>query len=233
MKELIKNEFNKYGFVLNERQIEQFEIYLNFLTEENEKYNLTAIIEPKEIVLKHFIDSLLGMDKIPQNAKIIDVGSGAGFPGVPIKIMRGDVKVTLIDSLTKRINFLKELITKLELQNIKARHIRAEDYAHKEGREKFDLACARAVAALPTLAEYLIPLVKQGGKIFMYKGLKSDEELQQGQKAIMAMGGKVERVLTYNYDEIGTRNIIIINKISATPEEYPRGKNLPKIRPIL
>ncbi len=233
MKELIEELFKKYGFELSERQIEQFDKYMKFLLEENAKFNLTAIEEPEEIVIKHFIDSILGIDKIEKGASLVDVGSGAGFPGVPIKIMREDIELTLIDSLSKRVNFLKELSLLLGLENVKCKHVRAEDFAMKEGREKFDVATARAVAALPTLAEYLLPLVKVGGKVIMFKGLKSKEELAQGDKAIRTLGGKLESVLSFKLDDFGERNVIVLKKVSKTDAKYPRGKNQPKLKPIL
>ena len=233
MKELIKNLFEKYNFALNEKQISQFEQYFNYLISENEKFNLTAITDSKEVVLKHFIDSVLPVNEIQKNAKIIDVGSGAGFPGIPLKILRPDIDITLIDSLQKRINFLNELIKKLSLEKIYALHYRAEDYAQIK-REYFDIALSRAVASIPTLSEYLIPFVKKDGKILMYKGSKINEELSTGKKAIQVLGGKEEKILEFNLEEIeSARYILVINKINTTNKIYPRGKNLPKSKPIL
>ncbi len=231
MKTLINEYFEKYGFKLSDRQLEQFEIYLNFLLEENEKYNLTAITDKKDVILKHFIDSVLPEKYIKQNARIVDVGTGAGFPGVPLKIIRNDIEIVLVDSLQKRVNFLDKLIKMLSLQNCKCVHARAEDFALKE-RENFDYALSRAVAAVPTLSEYLLPLVKLGGKVLMYKGQKAETELGSGQNAIKVLGGKVLELKKYDIEEIGNRAIIIIEKITKTDKKYPRSKNLPKIKPI-
>ena len=233
MKQLIKTNFEEYGFILTEKQVEQFEKYFHFLVQENEKYNLTAITEQKEVVVKHFLDSVLPITHIPQNAKVIDVGTGAGFPGVPLKILREDIEVTLLDSLQKRINFLSQLIEILGLKNTKCVHSRAEDYV-KEKREKFDVAVSRAVASIPTLAEYLIPYVKQSGKILMYKASKAEEELALGQKAIKEFGCKLESVDKYFLSEYQSeRNIVVLKKVALTPTKFPRGKNLPKTKPLI
>ena len=233
MRDLIKNLFLKYNFKLNDEQVFQFEKYFDFLIEENKKFNLTAITEPKDVVIKHFIDSVFPANKIKENAKVIDVGSGAGFPGIPLKILRPDLKITLIDSLQKRVKFLNELIEKLSLENIEALHYRAEDYAQTK-RESFDVAISRAVASIPTLAEYLIPFVKKGGFIFMYKGTKINEELSIGKKAIEVLGGKVKDILEEIVEEIeSSRFVLVIEKIKNTNKTYPRGKNLPKNKPIL
>ncbi len=228
----IKALFLEYGFDLSDKQVKQFEDYKNFLLSENEKYNLTAIVDEREIVVKHFIDSCLPSNEIAANSKVIDVGTGAGFPGVPLKILRNDIKLTLVDSLQKRVNFLESLMQILDLKEVKCVHARAEDYA-KEGREKFDYALSRAVAAMPTLSEYLIPFVKVGGKVLMYKGQKGEEELALSNKAISTLGGQFEKTLNYELKDNGARHIYIIKKITPTDKKYPRGKNLPKSKPIL
>ena len=233
MKEIIKSSFENYGIVLTDKQVEQFEIYYNFLVEENEKYNLTAITEKNEVAIKHFVDSVLPYKTIPQNASIIDVGTGAGFPGVPLKILREDLKLTLLDSLQKRVRFLEELTHKLELKNVTCVHARAEDYC-REKREKFDVATSRAVAATNTLSEYLIPYVKKGGLVLMYKGSKAEEELKDGEKAIKTLGGKVSLIQKFFLKEVESeRNIVVIEKLFPTPSKFPRGKNLPKTKPII
>lgn len=233
MKNLIKNLFNQYNFNLTEAQISQFEKFYNLLIEENKKINLTAITEEKEVVLKHFIDSVLPVNEIEENAKVVDIGSGAGFPGIPLKILRPDLKITLVDSLQKRVNFLNMVINELSLNDINAVHARAEDFC-KENREFFDIALSRAVAQIPTLAEYLIPFVKKGGKVLMYKGSKANEEVLVGQKAIQLLGGKIKKTLEYDIEEIDAKRfIIIIDKINNTNKIYPRSKNLPKTKPIL
>ena len=232
MIEIIKEKFINYGFDLSDKQAKQFFDYYEFLVSENQKYNLTAITDFNDVVMKHFIDSVLPLNEIKENASVIDVGTGAGFPGVPLKILRPDIKLTLLDSLQKRINFLNQLLKLLGINDVKTIHSRAEDYI-KQGREKFEYALSRAVASVPTLAEYLLPYVKVGGEILMYKGSGFQEELDLGHKAIKILGGQVENILNYKLNEIDSqRNIIIIKKISRTDKKYPRGKNLPKLKPL-
>lgn len=233
MKDLIAQIFKNYNFELNNKQIEQFYSYYTFLIQENEKFNLTAITDPLEVIVKHFVDSVLAEKYIKNSARIIDVGTGAGFPGVPLKILRPDIKVTLLDSLQKRVNFLNQLIDKLQLKEIKAVHARAEDYV-KEEREKFDAALSRAVAQIPTLSEYLLPYVEIGGKAIMYKGLNIDEELEMGRYAIKTLGGEVESQKEFELQEVSSsRSIIVISKTSHTPTKHPRGRNQPRTNPLI
>ena len=228
----IKEVFSKYGFSLSALQIDQFERYYEFLISENKKYNLTAITEKNDVIFKHFLDSCLAEKNIIKNAKIIDIGSGAGFPSNPLKILRPDIKFVLVDSLNKRVNFLNELIKILNLQDVVAVHARAEDYI-KDNREKFDYAVARAVAPLNTLLEYLVPYVKVGGECLIYKSQKLEEEIETSQNALKVLGCKVEKIESFNIDEIdAARKILIIKKCFVTPIKYPRGKNLPKTKPI-
>ena len=228
----IKEVFSKYGFSLSALQIDQFERYYEFLISENKKYNLTAITEKNDVIFKHFLDSCLAEKNIIKNAKIIDIGSGAGFPSIPLKILRPDIKFVLVDSLNKRVNFLNELIKILNLQDVVAVHARAEDYI-KDNREKFDYAVARAVAPLNTLLEYLVPYVKVGGECLIYKSQKLEEEIETSQNALKVLGCKVKKIESFNIDEIdAARKILIIKKCFVTPIKYPRGKNLPKTKPI-
>ncbi len=228
----IKEVFSKYGFSLSALQINQFERYYEFLISENKKYNLTAITEKNDVIFKHFLDSCLVEKNIIKNAKIIDIGSGAGFPSIPLKILRPDIKFVLVDSLNKRVNFLNELIKILNLQDVVAVHARAEDYI-KDNREKFDYAVARAVAPLNTLLEYLVPYVKVGGECLIYKSQKLEDEIETSQNALKVLGCKVEKIENFNIDEIdAVRKVLIIKKCFVTPIKYPRGKNLPKTKPI-
>lgn len=232
MKEKLFKIFSDYGFHISDKQAEQFIKYYNYLIDENKKFNLTAIVDEHDVIIKHFLDSVLPINEIKQNATLIDVGTGAGFPGLPIKILRPDIKVVLLDSLQKRINFLEKSIELLELNNIKAIHGRAEDFVKKD-RETFDYAVSRAVAQSDTLVEYLLPYVKIGGKALLYKSHKLEEELPKAEIAIKTLGGKVKEVLSFELLQSEfSRKIVIVEKIKNTPIKYPRGKNLPKISPI-
>ena len=232
MKEKIIETFKKYDIDLDQTQADQFLEYYQFLISENQKYNLTAITDFEEVLVKHFIDSVLPYNLLKKGASVVDIGTGAGFPGVPLKILRPDIKLTLIDSLQKRINFLSQLLKILNIDGVKLYHARAEDIADK--REKYDVALSRAVAKVPTLCEYLLPYVKVGGVALMYKASGAKEELDSGKKAIETLGGKTEDILSFRLNEVESeRNIIVIKKIKLTPSKYPRGKNLPKTSPIL
>lgn len=208
-----------------------FNLYFEKLVSYNEKVNLTAITEKDQVFDKHFLDSILPVDIIPQNARMVDVGTGAGFPSLPLKIVRPDINLTMVDSLNKRINFLNELIVELGIETTNI-HARAEDFA-LNNREKFDVAVARAVARLNTLLEYLLPLVKVGGMVLAYKGSSAEEEIEEAKNAISILGGKIKQILHFDLpNNQGERNIIVVEKIKSTPKQYPRGKNLPKLNPI-
>ena len=227
----ITDVFYKYKELLSEELIHKFYKYMNLLIEWNEKINLTTIIEPKEIIEKHFLDSITVLPYIKQNDSIIDVGTGAGFPGIPIKIMKNDITVTLLDSLQKRVNFLNEVINQLKLANIESIHSRAEDYASKK-REKYDVAVSRAVANMSTLSEYLLPFVKNGGCAIFMKGPNIQEELEESKKAIKLLGGKIEKIDNFALSNGNERNIIIISKIQETPARFPRKAGKPAKEPI-
>lgn len=229
----LKDLFKKYNINLNDFQIEQFEKYFSMLIETNKVMNLTAITEEDDVAVKHFLDSALPEKFFPQNATVIDIGSGAGFPALPLKIVRSDLKITMVDSLNKRIGFLNDVIEKLNIEGANAVHSRAEDFA-KDNREKFDAAVARAVAPLNTLVEYLLPFVKVGGVCIIYKSSKLAEELKNSQKAIEILGSKVEKIEKYYIEEKELeREILILKKIKNTPPKYPRDKNKPKLNPIV
>ena len=228
----MKEECKKINVNLEPEQIEQFYTYMQELIEWNNKINLTAIIEPEEIIKKHFIDCLSIIKYIKDDNKIIDVGTGAGFPGIPIKIANKSLNMTLLDSLNKRISFLNEIITKLKLSNIETVHARAEEYIANGKREKYDIAVSRAVANLPTLLEYLMPYVKVNGICICMKGPKAQAELEESKKAIEILGGRLEKIENIKIDENMDRNIIIIRKIKNTPNAYPRKAGKPGREPI-
>ena len=232
--QIIKENMSKIEIELNNEQIEQFFKYMNLLIEWNKKINLTAIIEPKEIIIKHFVDCGTIFKYIEEKDNIIDVGTGAGFPGIPIKILNNKINITLVDSLNKRINFLNEVVNELELNNVNVIHGRAEDLAqNKEYREKYDKAISRAVANLSTLSEYDLPFVKINGKMIAMKGFEIEEELCNAKKAIEILGGKIEKVEKFSLiDTENKRSIVLINKLKSTPRQYPRKAGRPSKEPI-
>ena len=227
-------KLKEFNIEINEEQIKSFEKYMNLLLEWNEKINLTAITQPEEVKLKHFVDSLTVLKYINDDDKVIDIGTGAGFPGIPLKIMNENTKITLLDSLNKRINFLNIVIETLNLRNIQAIHGRAEEIArNKLYREKYDVAVSRAVANLSTLTEYMLPFVKVGGKCICMKGANVNEELERAQNAIKELGGEIERVDNfYLSDNDNERNIIVIKKIKETNPKYPRKAGTPSKEPL-
>lgn len=233
MKTTFKNLAEIINIELTNEQIDKFFNYKNLLQEWNEKMNLTAIVDDEEIILKHFIDSLTIEKYISKDSSIIDVGTGAGFPGIPLKIVRDDIELTLLDSLNKRITFLNEVISINNLQKVRCIHGRAEDVSRETSmREKFDYATARAVANLSTLSELCLPFVKVGGKFICMKG-NNIEEVEEAQKAIEVLGGKIVSIekLTLPNSDI-ERNVIIIEKIKQTPKQYPRKAGTPAKEPI-
>ena len=210
------------GITLTPQQVNQFKQYFKILVEWNEKMNLTAITDEEGVYLKHFYDSItIAFDFEFASQSIVDVGAGAGFPSIPLKIIYPDLKVTIVDSLTKRITFLNHLFEALELTNCKAISARAEEYA-KENREKCDVVMARAVARLNILDELCLPLVKVGGYFLALKGLKATEELEEAGKGIVLLGGQVEKSIDFTLTNDNHRSNIIIKKVKATPNKYPR-----------
>lgn len=224
--------FKSFDLILNEEIYEKFDSYAELLVSWNEKINLTAITDPLGITEKHFLDCLAVFkdDIIPQNSSVIDVGTGAGFPGIPMKIYRNDLKVTLLDSLNKRINFLTEVSNKLSL-GMNCIHSRAEDGAKKADlREQFDIATARAVAPLPILCEYCLPYVKVGGKFIALKG--PNEDAKDSFTAYRTLGAEISDVKEYELPCGDKRQIIVYNKIKETPKKYPRNPSQIDKKPL-
>lgn len=222
---------------LTENQVNQFLEYYELLIEKNKVMNLTAITEFEDVVQKHFLDSLSIIKEIDLRNKLsmIDVGTGAGFPGIPIKIVYPEIDVILMDSLNKRINFLNEVIEKLGLKNIQAVHARAEDLGkNKVYREKFDLCVSRAVSNLASLSEYCLPFVKKDGIFISYKAGNIGDELKQAQLAIKTLGGEVRNKEEFLLPESDiSRVLVVIHKVKNTPQKYPRKAGLPAKEPIL
>lgn len=230
----LKEKMKKINIDLDDEQISQFYMYEKLLQEWNKKINLTSIIEEDDIILKHFIDSATAAKYIKEGDSIADIGTGAGFPGIPLKIINPNNKVVLIDSLNKRINFLNEVITNLNLKNIEAVHFRAEEIGHnKNYRQKFDVVTARAVAKLNVLLEYMLPLTKVGGKCICLKGPNVEEELEESRNAIELLGGKIERVEKLVLPESDNeRTLIIVECVKQLPNKYPRKPGTPTVSPL-
>lgn len=219
---------------LSEEQYKNFDFYETETLEWNRNVNLTAITDHDEFILKHFVDSLSVRDEIEDNSKVLDLGTGAGFPGIPLKIYNNTLDITLMDSLNKRINFLNNVIDKLKLEKIEAVHGRAEEMGqNKLYREQYDVVVSRAVANLSTLIEYLAPFAKVGGKIIVMKGPNVDEEIKNASHALKELNCKIENIKNFNL--AGTdneRNVLIIRKIKETNKKYPRKAGTPSKMPL-
>lgn len=229
-------DLKKLGVSLTDRQIEQFLIYYELLTEWNSFMNLTAITEYEDVLKKHFVDSvsLIQAVDVRKELTLIDVGTGAGFPGLALKIAYPELKVTLLDSLQKRIQFLDAVIEKLGLEGIETIHGRAEDFAKPQKlRESFDLCVSRAVANLSTLSEYCLPFVKVGGYFIPYKSEKIAQEKEEAKKALEILGGEFERQVEFMLPSSDIyRNLFVIKKVKETPKKFPRKAGLPAKEPI-
>lgn len=236
MEHILEKKAESLSIVLDDKRIRQFEQYYHILVEWNKVMNLTAITEYDEVVEKHFIDSLsiVKVMDLTTVDTVIDIGTGAGFPGVPLKIAFPHLKVTLLDSLNKRIKFLNEVIEELELDNIEAIHGRAEDYAKQpKYREQYDLCVSRAVANLATLSEYCLPYVKVDGLFVPYKSGEIDDELNNSKRAVEILGGNIEDVVKFQLPEtdIG-RSFVKIHKTKETKKKYPRKAGMPSKEPL-
>lgn len=232
MKKMLADGAKKICVMLTEKQLNQFEQYYELLIEWNQKMNLTAITQPEEVVYKHFLDSLscLQTGLFVENSRVIDVGTGAGFPSIPLKIACPSLQMVLLDSLQKRLTFLEEVIDKLGLEEITLLHARAEDAGQQEDwREQFDLAVARAVAPMPVLCELCLPFVRQGGRLVAMKGKLGEEELHQSEGAISLLGGTTEQCFT---TQIDSHMIISVKKTTKTPRQYPRKAGIPSKKPL-
>ena len=231
---LLFDETKKNGMELSDKQITQFNLYYELLTAKNKVMNLTAITEYNDVVKKHFIDSMmisrvLDMKKINS---LCDVGTGAGFPGIPLKIVYPHLHLTLVDSVGKRVNFLSEVVEKLGLEDVEAIHSRTEDLAHNSKyREKYDLVTARAVASMNVLSEYCIPYAKIGGYFAAYKSGNIEEEIENAKNAVKTLGGKIEKTDMFELYEMG-RSIVLIRKVNSTPKIYPRKAGTPSKNPL-
>lgn len=234
--EKFKNGLQQLHIALSEKQMEQFLQYYELLVEKNKVMNLTAITEFDEVVEKHFLDSVSLTQQLDlhQPLKVLDLGTGAGFPGIPLKIVFPELEITLMDSLNKRVLFLQDVISSLQLENIEAVHGRAEEAAkNKKYREGFDLCVSRAVANISTLSEYCLPFVKVGGSFISYKSSTIEDELEEGKKGIAILGGKVKDVYKFTLPESELqRSFVIIEKEKKTPKAYPRKAGTPSKEPL-
>lgn len=224
----------KLNITISDTQMNQFLTYYDILVEKNKVMNLTAITEFSQVVEKHFLDSLelAAFVSFKEKKSVIDVGTGAGFPGIPLKILFPDIKTVLLDSLNKRVGFLKEVVETLGLKNVETLHGRAEDYGRMdEYRERFDFCVSRAVANLSSLSEYCLPFVRVGGYFVPYKSGSIEEEIKMGRKAVFLLGGTVEKVEQFSLGE-AERSLVFVKKEKSTPKKYPRKAGLPTKEPL-
>ena len=233
-KDEINKQLKSLSIELNEEQIHALYKYMNMLVEKNKVMNLTGITEPKEVILKHFVDSLTIAKYLEANKKVIDIGTGAGFPGIPLKIQNNTLEICLLDSLNKRIGFLNEVITDNNLKDVQTIHGRAEDLGQKVSyREKFDIAVSRAVAPLNILLEYMLPFIKIDGKCICMKGNITDEEIMDSKNALKILGGEIEKIEKFTLSNTdNNRALILVKKTKTTPKAYPRNAGIPSKKPL-
>ncbi|MBO6177984.1 MAG: 16S rRNA (guanine(527)-N(7))-methyltransferase RsmG [Selenomonadaceae bacterium] len=228
----LKLAINEYGLEVNQEQVRKFDAFYGLLIEWNERMNLTAITDEDEFIRKHILDSLSGLEYVKEG-KILDLGSGAGFPGIPLKIYNEEFKITFLDALKKRLNFLDEVATKLSFQNVTTIHGRAEDLAKTDLRESFDTVVSRAVASLPILSEYALPFIKTGGTFIAWKGSKAEDEAKESEKALKVLGGELAEIKKVAIPKLNEeRALIIVKKIKPTPKQYPRKPGTPQKKPL-
>lgn len=234
MKQLLNNGASELNIDLNDVKLDKFSKFMSMLIETNKVLNLTAITEPEEIVTKHFLDSLTACSFIPKSASVIDVGCGAGFPGLPVKFARDDISLTLLDSLLKRLSFIDSVLKETKTDGVNCVHLRAEDGGRdKVHREKYDVAISRAVANMAVLSEYCLPYVKVGGSFLALKGPAASEEIKCAEKAIKTLGGEVAEVaeVSVPYTDL-LHKIVVIKKVAPCPSVYPRKAGVPAKKPI-
>lgn len=232
-KEIFINESKDLNLEINDKQLELFYQYMNGIIDWNDKINVTAITDEKMFIVKHFVDSLAINKFVAQAKSIIDIGTGGGFPGIPLKIMNYDKKVTLIDSVNKKLNVIRDITKDMDLGELKILHSRAEDLASKqEYRETYDIATTRAVSNFSTILEYMLPFIKVGGYAICMKGPNYTEEFEEAKVAIEVLGGKFDSIERLNVGNELERNIIIIKKVKNTPKKFPRGQGKPLKEPI-
>lgn len=230
---VFRQECQKNNIEYDEGKGEKLYQYMNLILEWNEKINVTAIKEEKEFIVKHFIDCLVISELVKGANRLLDIGTGAGFPGIPLKIYQPDMEVSLVDSVNKKVIILKDVIEKLNLEKIEALHIRAEELAKDlKYRESFDVVTTRAVSNLATISEYMLPFVKIGGKAICMKGPNMEQERKESEKAINLLGGEIEKIEKIHINGEFERNIIVIKKVNKTDKKYPRGQGKPAKEPI-
>lgn len=230
--DILKKFLIERGFDDVEDKLNKFDVYFDSLVEWNEKFNLTSITYKEEAQIKHFIDSLLGNEFIQDSLNICDIGCGAGFPSIPLAILNPNIQFTLVDSVNKKINFINHIIDILSLKNVTALHARVEDFA-RQNFEKYDCCVARAVAQMPTLAEYTLPLLKVNGKLIAYKGINFEEELKNSNKIFNALNSKIDSINELNLPNNEKRYLIVVKKLRNCSSKYPRSRNKPRIQPII
>lgn len=234
--EFLNKAATEYGISLSDQQSEAFKVYYQLLVEWNERINLTAITAPEEVAVKHMVDSLSCYNEefFPPGSRVIDVGTGAGFPGIPLKIFRTDIQLTLLDSLNKRLNFLKAVTDSLALDQVELIHARAEEAGQRKGlREHYQVALSRAVARLNVLCELCLPMVAVGGHFIALKGAQFEQEIAEAEPALQILGGKISKVMPVKLPFIeDSRAVIYIKKVKPTPRAYPRQAGTPAKKPL-